>query len=83
MSKECRDKDINIYRMTIRRLEEINSMISKYSYDITFNEHSGDYVLRGKDSIGRVVFIRTFTYCDRLMDYISGMLHMLENMRGE
>lgn len=83
MSKECMDRDLILYKKAKLRVMEINSMLEFYKYDIVFNEASGEYTLRGKDNIGRILFIRTFTYCDRLFSYVSGMLHALEDKKLE
>ena len=72
--------DMNLYKSCDMKLRQVNEWLESrgYRYDIEYSEVRDEYILRGRDQLGRILFVRTFTYCDRLLNYLSGMCNVIE-----
>lgn len=82
---ECKEQDRNLYYACLRKLKQVNDYMERNNRICTYSikyEETGDrdYCLQGKDKSGRILFVRTFTYCDRLLDYLSGMCNIIEEV---
>lgn len=77
---EFKQSDMNLYKSCNMKLRQVNEWLEPkgYQYDIEYNKVRDEYTLRGRDSLGRILFIRTFTYCDRLLNYLCGMCNAIE-----
>lgn len=84
---ECKEQDRNLYYACLRKLKQVNEYMVKNNrictYSIKYEENSSrEYCLQGKDKLDRILFVRTFTYCDRLLDYLSGMCNVIEDFEN-
>lgn len=80
MGTKFKQSDMNLYKSCEMKLRQVNEWLEpkKYKYEMYYNKVLDEYILRGTDNLGRVLFVRTFTYCDRLLNYLSGMCNAIE-----
>lgn len=81
----CKEQDINLYNICLSKLRKVNNYLERnnkdYKYCIHYIQNISDaYYLKCVDSSNKSLFVRSFTYCDRLLDYLSGMCNMIDEV---